>query len=457
MILKTELLSYQRTGVEKLKKLKIGALFMEMGTGKTRTALELIKLRLEKNKVDAVLWLHPCSIASDILHNIRQHSDLAETDVLHMCGIETLSTSVKENLRLLELVENNRVYLIVDESSLVKNPYAMRSKYVVRLSERCKYKLILNGTPVTRNEADLYNQFYLLDWRILEYRSYWSFEENHVVYDKNNPKRIMAIKNTEYLAKRIEPFTYECKKDDVLNLPSISYKDVGFYMTDWQEENYEYVIAELIEQIDEFRPETIYQFFAALQAVISGFAVSVKYSKGGAPYTETKYIFENPLDNPRIEALRNQLYKAEKYIIFCNYLKEIDVITAMLNIESPGSAVAFYGNMNQRLRNESLNVFAGPAQYFVAHKRCGAFGLNLQFCSNIIYVSHDWDWGTREQSESRVHRIGQKKEVSITDIVCWDSIDVKILDCLRKKRDLADSFKKELKKMQDLRSFVRGK
>ena len=158
MKLKTDLLPYQKKAYDKLKKIKVGALFMDMGTGKTRTALELIKKRVDEQKIDGVIWLHPCSIKMDLERNIATHSDLAETGELVMCGIETLSTSIKENLRLLELVSKKNMFLIIDESSLIKNPYALRSKNILQISELCQYKLILNGTPVTRNEADLFNQ-----------------------------------------------------------------------------------------------------------------------------------------------------------------------------------------------------------------------------------------------------------------------------------------------------------
>ena len=57
MILKTELYAHQKAAVEKLSKIKIGALYMEMGTGKTRAALELIAQRLNTGKVNRVIWL----------------------------------------------------------------------------------------------------------------------------------------------------------------------------------------------------------------------------------------------------------------------------------------------------------------------------------------------------------------------------------------------------------------
>lgn len=456
---KTELLSYQEEAVKKLKRIKVGALFMDMGTGKTRTALELIKGRLNSGKVDAVLWLHPCSIKSDLEKNIMEHSDLMEGESLHMCGIETLSVSVRENVRLLELVEKENVFLIVDESSLIKNPAALRSKNIIRLAKKCEYKLILNGTPVSRNEADLFNQFYLLDWRILGYRSYWSFEANHVQYDDDNPKRIARILNTEYLARKIEPYTYECKKEDVLNVPDVKYNEIHFSMTDRQAENYAYVIDKLIGEIDEFRPETIYQFFSALQAVISGFHVKVKYTKRKKPYLETTYMFENAMDNPRMKTLFHALLdkNKDKHILFCNYAKEIETITKFLNQQDPGIAVAFHGEMGLKQREQALEEFSGNARYFIANKGCGSYGLNLQFCHNITYVSNDWDWGTRKQSENRVIRIGQKEDVLITDLVCRDSIDIKILDCLRKKENLANAFKRELKGLQNIKNFARGK
>lgn len=151
----SELLPYQKKAVEKLRHIKIGALYMEMGTGKTRTALELVRLRLEAGKVDYVVWLCPCNIKADIRRGIREHSNLDDLGILDIVGIETLSTSVRECSRLLGLAQSHKAYLIVDESSLVKNHIALRTQHIQQLADRCRYKLILNGTPISRNEADL--------------------------------------------------------------------------------------------------------------------------------------------------------------------------------------------------------------------------------------------------------------------------------------------------------------
>ena len=66
MRLNNDLLPYQQEAVEKMRKLKVGALFMEQGTGKTITAIELARIRFEAGKIDRVVWLCPCSAKGNI-------------------------------------------------------------------------------------------------------------------------------------------------------------------------------------------------------------------------------------------------------------------------------------------------------------------------------------------------------------------------------------------------------
>ena len=96
------------------------------------------------------------------------------------------------------------------ESNLIKNPKAKRTENITRLGEYCRYRLILNGTPITKTEADLYSQWYFLDWRVLGYKSFWSFAANHLEYD--DAGRIIRSLNTDYLTKKMAPYSYQVKK-----------------------------------------------------------------------------------------------------------------------------------------------------------------------------------------------------------------------------------------------------
>lgn len=463
----TKLYSHQVKAVEKLKKIKVGALYMEMGTGKTRTALELIKIRLEKGRINHVLWLCPCSVKESLKRDIIKHLNNFDDSIFTICGIETLSSSINVNTSLLELVKTKNCMLIVDESNMVKNHKAKRTKNIIRLGEDCKYKLILNGTPISRNEADLYSQWYILDWRILGYKSFWSFSANHIEYDENTG-RIRRCLNVKYLTEKIGPYSYQVKKDECLDLPPKTYETEYYYLTHEQIVHYDNVADELMFEVDEMEPHTIYRLFTYLQDVISGYKVNIEKEEQIEKYrdindeiitkkrTKIKNItknnfFNDDIDNPRIKKLLEITDKLDiKAIIFCKYTSEIDSIVKILNLRyGDDSAVSFNGELNNKKRQENLYKFENKSQFLVANKQCGAYGLNLQFCSYVIYYSNDWDLATRSQSEDRVHRIGQVNNVHYVDICAAYTLDERILKCLERKEKLVDSFKDELDKAKD--------
>ena len=99
----TELLPHQVPAYEKLIKIKVGALYLEMGLGKTRTAIELIKNRLDRGKINHVLWFCPCSVKTNLVRDIKKHSE-GLLDITTIMGIESISMSDREYLRALDII-----------------------------------------------------------------------------------------------------------------------------------------------------------------------------------------------------------------------------------------------------------------------------------------------------------------------------------------------------------------
>lgn len=450
MILKTRLYEYQSKAVNKLSKLKVGALYMEQGTGKTRTALEIIKNKIDKGKAEVILWLCPCSVKNNLKEDIEKHTgDLPTENNIIIRGIESLSSSDRLYLQLLELVKKYKVYLIVDESNLVKNKLAIRTERIISIASFCKYKMILNGTPISKNEADLFAQWYILDWRILGYKSFYSFASNHLEYKKVRlpsgkeitTDQIIRVLNVDYLTEKIAPYMYQIKKDEVLKeLKPKEYHMRYFCLDDLQEEEYELTKELFLFNVVDWRSETIFKLFSALQHITSGKRVLSAPEK--RMRTEKMYTWEN---NPRIQCLKRTLEDIgeDKCIIFAKYQDEINDIALLLQSENK-SYIEFTGKISQKKRQENREKFKNDVQFMLANKQCGAYGLNLQFCHNIIFYSNDFDLATRLQAEDRVHRIGQEKKVNIYDICCEYTIDVFIANCLQNKSNLLDSFKKQI-------------
>ena len=441
------LLKHQVAAVEKVRGLKVGALYMEQGTGKTRTTLDLIKTRLDKGKIDKVIWLCPCSVRQNLREDILYHCG-EEPPAIMIRGIESLSSSDRLYLELLSIAKKHKVMLVVDESNLVKNPFAKRTMRIKTIAEKCKYKMILNGTPVSRNEADLFAQWYMLDWRILGYQSYYSFAANHIEYktvklpDGREIKtdQIARIHNPEYLTQKISPYTYQIKKADCLELPDKVYDCQWAYPTDEQSDHYDEVKYKYLEGVSEFRSETVYKLFTALQHVSSGRYVTTDPDE--PMKTEPMFTWDK---NPRIRALKELLEGLgdEQAIIYAKYKSEIEEIESLL--ASMGkSFTEFTGRIKQRQRQENRKKFQTGIQFMIANKVCGCYGLNLQFCHNVIFYSNDFDYATRSQAEDRVHRLGQKEIVHIYDICMAHTIDSFIADNLQRKEDMVKALKQQI-------------
>ncbi len=449
-------MQHQRVAVSKLLTKKVGALYQDMGTGKTRVALELAVQRLQAGKVDCILWLCPVSVKRTIVAEVDKHLNGATWELVeprgirnmdatvYIAGIESLSGSLRLNLRLLDLVQARRCFLVCDESNLIKNDRADRTLSAQRLGERCTYKLILNGTPLSNGVQDMFSQWYFLDRRILGYTSWYSFAANHLEFDPDHPGRIVRAHKVDYLTNKIAPYTYQVRKEECLDLPAKTYGVVECHMTSAQREAYEEIKTVIFDAwengIDQWDSSiAIFRLFGALQMAVSG-----RIPKG-------EPIFPSPRHNPRIQVLLEQLQLLSgKVVIWCKYRHEIADITRVLREDYGADMITeVWGGLSERKRALELERFAGPARFLVANKDCAGYGLNLQFCSYAIYYDNNFSWATRVQSEDRLHRVGQTRNVHIIDIVCRHSIDARIHECLQRKENLIDSFRMEIAQNKD--------
>ncbi|MEA4928596.1 MAG: DEAD/DEAH box helicase [Candidatus Limiplasma sp.] len=438
MMLKTSLYPHQQAAVNKLLPLRVGALYMEMGTGKTRTVLELIHLRKAAGKLSRVLWLCPCSTRGSLAREIAKHAQQLG-GLIRIEGIESLSASVRLTSELLALVEQPDVMLVVDESNLTKNHRAIRTERITLLAQRCRYRMILNGTPVSQCEKDLFAQWCILDWRILGYRSFYTFAANHLQYDPSRPGRVVRTLNVDYLTQRIAPYAFQITREECLTLPPKAYQTIPCRLALAQRDHYIEIAETMLGWLDDQQPSTIYRMFSALQEIISGRYVTVDRKT-----MRHEPMFPDWRDNPRLTALLDAAGTgADQVLIYAKYTHDIaDMQNALSSIASPDQIVQFHGGLRRAEREAALQRFTtGGARFMLANKTCAGYGLNLQCCHHVIYYSNDWDYATRIQSEDRVHRMGQAHPVTVQDLFATGTLDERILRCLRRKENIVDSFR----------------
>lgn len=107
--------------------------------------------------------------------------------------------------------------------------------------------------------------------------------------------------------------------------------------------------------------------------------------------------------------------------------------------------VSYHGAVSPADREVSTDRFQNDptCQFFVGQQRSGGYGLTLTAATTMLYYSNDFGLETRLQSEDRAHRIGQKKNVTYLDFEATDTIDSKIIEALRAKKNIADEITKD--------------
>lgn len=437
---KTDLMLHQKDAVNKLKKIKVGGLFMDMGTGKTRTAIEFIVQR--EHKISKVVYFCPVTLKETVYQEFLKHTNLTERNIcvfddktsikdipsvfVYIVGIESMSSSKRVVLTVNRLIDNN-TFIIVDESSYIKTHCAWRTERIMYVSQRCKYRLLLTGTPITNNVQDLYSQMYFLSPKILGYNSFYSFSANHLEYSEKYPGMVVRAHKTDWLSQKIAPYIYQVKKEDCLSLPDKIYKRLYFRMTEEQRTWYNQAKEDLLK-LECFDSYTLFQLFSALQQVVSGF--SNKYDR----------IFE---DNRRFDLLLDFIKNVYgNAVIWCKYRYSLDKISVALS----GKCAIIHGGQTEKERKKQLSSFETDKQFLVSMLGVGSHGLNLIQANTVIFYENSFNYAQRIQAEDRCHRIGQTKDVLYVDLICSDSIDTRIIESIDRKENLIEILKKDIER-----------
>jgi SNF2 family DNA or RNA helicase len=463
--LKTSLLPHQADAVAKVLPSRIGSLFMAMGTGKSRTAIELVARRL--GRIDRVLWFCPVGLKETVRQEILKHTDCQSSDIhvfngrtsaqnlprvlWHVVGIESMSNSTRVTLAVNKLI-TTRTFVILDESSYIKGHSAIRTLRITKLAEKARYRLILTGTPLSQGVVDLFAQMRFLSPKILGYNSFYSFAANHLEYSEKYPGMIVRAHNVPYLAAKIAPYTYQVTKEECLTLPDKLYEYRYFRMTSEQRYCYGLAKDEAITQLadDDIDSIAIFRMFSHLQQIVCGYW-NRRIKRGMFEKLEFLHY--------RIETLNSVLADipvGEKVIIWCKYHYDIKQIGPKLErLFGVGSVAYFHGGLSERKRVEQVERFRGDARFFLATQSAGGHGLTLNEAHYVVFYNNGFKYSERLQAEDRCHRIGQQHKVTYIDIECVDSIDERIATALANKGDVVQAFKAEVDQVKDKKGALR--
>ena len=423
---------------------KVGAIFMEMGTGKSLVAINLIAFYRNRG-VNRCIWVCPVNTIQTIVSEINKHSNGLNVYAfsqktktpppadVYVVGCESLSQSDRLFLAFEALVDDALV--ILDESHNFRTPHATRTKRMLALSTRMAARYIMTGTPISRGIEDLYAPVTFLSKKILGYSSYGAFTHYHLKVDPIERGRILRRYFKEYISTKMAPYTYQVTKADCMSLPPKSYTTYSFELSRKQSAVYKEVKERMLT-VDYLRDVSssiaIYRLFGALQRVCCGFN----------PIDDNTSFYEDAKDNPRIDTLLSiieSIPEHAKVLIWAKYTSDIEAIKAVL----PSAAVV-YGDVVESDRETEIDRFRTSERFLVMNPATGGVGLTLNEASYVIFYSQTFKYIDRIQAEDRCHRIGQTKNVHYITIEANAKIEEVICRNLDRKEDAAASFKKQI-------------
>lgn len=449
---KTPLLHHQSEATAKLLPCRIGALFMEMGTGKSRTAIELARIRQKKNKIDHVVWFCPVSVKRHIRREILKHTNCTEDDIFlfddkttedtvppgrrwYIIGIESMSSSARVLYSAIEAI-SERTMVMVDESTYIKGHDSLRTKRITSICERAKYRLLLTGTPITQGAVDLYAQMNFLSWKILGYKSFCTFAANHLVYSDRHPGMILRSLNVDWLAERIKPYVYQVTKNECLNLPPKKYDQKYCWLTEEQHEAYQQAkndfCDELLEYDDDYTSNSIaiFRLFSRLQGIVCGFS-----GNQGLAHNRIELLCESIAAHPDTHT-----------VIWTKYRRSVDQIAE--GVKHLGIAFKYDGRLSEAERDDVLDEWKAKGGFLIATQSLGGHGLDFTESATVFFYSCGFKFSEHIQAEDRNHRIGQTRPVTYIELWARCGIEDKIRQAIRSKENILEQFRSEVDKVK---------
>ncbi|MCM1984420.1 DEAD/DEAH box helicase [Lyngbya confervoides] len=441
--LQAELRDYQIEGFQWLARLSawgVGAcLADDMGLGKTLQALAMILTRAPKGPTLVIAptsvgmnWstevgrfaptLNPIQLGSS--NRQKQIENLQPFDLL-ICSYGLLQQPKVSQM----LSEVQWQVVVLDEAQAIKNASTKRSKAAMKLQG--EFKLLTTGTPIENHLGELWNLFRFITPGLLG--SLEQFNQRFA-YPIERDENLIA---KHQLKKLIQPFILRRTKAEVLDeLPSRT--EIPLYVDLSPKEK------ELYEALRQ----------TAIQTLSDSDAVAgTKHLQVLAEITKLRRCCCNPqLVVPSdilpgrcsklevfAEVLEELLANHHKALVFSQFVDHLAILRDFLD-EKQVSYQYLDGSTPAKQRKARVEAFqAGEGDVFLISLKAGGTGLNLTAADYVIHMDPWWNPAVEDQASDRAHRIGQTRPVTIYRLITRNTIEEKIVDLHRQKRDLADS------------------
>ena len=432
--LKAELRPYQEEGFSWMVRLSewgAGAcLADDMGLGKTVQALAILLYRAKKG---AALVVCPASVVSNwvsetnrfaptlnvlLLTNDNRKQTLEKADAFDLVITTYGLLQSEEKL----FAEQKWTTVVLDEAHVIKNYQTKTSKAAMNLD--ADFRLVMTGTPIQNHLGELWNLFQFINPGLLGTMP--QFAERFVKTAEQGSKR---------LKKLVSPFILRRTKNNVLEeLPPKTEITTQVELSDAERVFYEAIRRQAIENLQQATGPAGQQHVRALAEItrlrLACCHPALIEPNVNIPSSKLASFLEI------VDELRSNNHRA---LVFSQFVKHLTIIRQELD-KKKIKYKYLDGATPLPERERNVRDFqSGDGELFLISLKAGGLGLNLTAADYVIHLDPWWNPAIEDQASDRTHRIGQKRPITIYRLVSQHTIEEKIIQLHRTKRDIADS------------------
>lgn len=427
-----------------------GGLFLGMGAGKSRVAIDL----LDAWGVHLALIVCPARVIGVWPSQFDTHApewgrvillDTGSTEKNTALIKRTLNNSTQARTAFVINYENvwrpgiRKVIealpwgaVVCDESHRIKSQGSKASVFLGNLGKKVSKRLALTGTPLPHSPLDAYGQYRFLDPRIFG-TNYSMFRATYAelapLPGKPRVPIVKGYRNLEQLHEKMYSIAFRVRTDEVLDLPPTMDEVVPVTLSPKARKLYDELEEEFIVALEGdiengkvvTAPNTLVKLLR-LQQLTGGWL------------TPDEHTTPVQVDTGKAGSLTDLLQDMgdEPVVVFCRFTADLRAVREVCD-----KLGISYGEISGK-QDDLVAFQQGKCQVIGCQIRSGSMGIDLTRSRYTIYYSNTHSLGDYEQSRARVHRPGQTRPVTYYHLLARDTVDYDIFKSLRDKGQLVD-------------------
>jgi len=425
---------YQLQAVEAVRRLEYAALFHEQGLGKTKIGLDLALTWLKEGAVDSVLIVTKRSLIKNWTDEIKTHTYFEARLLgqdrnanffafnsparMYLTHYEVLKS---EERRFALFQKTRKIGVILDEAQKIKNPDAEITKAFHNLASGFVRRVIMTGTPVANRPYDIWAQIKFLDSGKSLGPSFAKFRAG---LDLNNdlagnmPAQEAFAEQLAAVFAKIQPFSVrETKNSAGIELPEKLIENVPVHLEERQHELYGKFRIDLRvevlrggELVEDDAEEILKRLLRLVQVASNPLLVDQSYSAEPGKLATARRLVKRALD------------EGSKAIVWTNFIANAHWLARQF---ADAGSVVVHGDRTIADRNAALDAFKNdPAiRVLVATPASAKEGLTLTVANHAIFFDRSFSLDDYLQAQDRIHRISQKRECHIWNLIASGTVD----------------------------------